>query len=193
LIENQLIFIKLIIQGLIVLSNDNPKKSSFVKDSAIVNERISLFSEDASIHDILYGGRLLQIVEKVVLKAAKLHAKRDCLPIGIDGVHFYAPVKRGDILRCSASVNRVWDNKMEVGIRVVADDFFELEQKDILSAYFTLAVFDEENHPEKVLEVIPKTKAEKKRFYDAEKRRQLREKNSFKINRFTPFAYSIKK
>ena len=175
-----------------MLSNGKPKKGLPVRDTAIVNERISLFSDDATIHDILYGGRLLQLVEKVVLKAAKKHAKRDCLPIGIDCVRFYAPVKRGDILHCSASINRVWDNMTEVGIRVIADDFFELEQKDILSAYFTLAVFDEEDNPESLLDVVPTTKEQKKRFCDAEKRRQMREKNRFKVKRFTPFSYSVK-
>jgi len=172
--------------------NGKPKKAMSVTDTAIVNERISLFSDDVSIHDIVYGGRLLQLVEKVVLKAAKKHARRDCFPIGIDCVHFYAPVKRGDLLHCSASINRVWDNKMEVGVKVVADDFFELEKKDILSAYFTLAVFDDENDPDPIIDVIPHTKEEKKRFCEAEKRRQIREKNKFKVRRFSPFSYSIK-
>ena len=62
--------------------------------------------------------------------------------------------------------------------KVIAEDFRTLEQKDILSAYFTFVAMDEENNPVEIIPVVPETSEQIKRFEAAEKRRQYRLKQN---------------
>ncbi len=63
---------------------------------------------------------------------------------------------------------------MEIGVKVVAEDFRTLDQKDILSAYFTFVAIDDNHQPVEVIPVIPETPEQIKRFEQAERRRQYR-------------------
>ena len=73
-----------------------------------------------------------------------------------------------------ASVNKAWHTSMEVGVKVVAEDFRTLEQKDILTAYFTFVAVDDDQKPVQIAPVIPETDDEQKRFSEAEQRRKFR-------------------
>ena len=148
------------------------KKGKKVSASALENQKIKLFSKDMSPDGIFFGGRLLQTVDGFARVVANNHAEMNCKPLGIDFVRFFSPVKMGDILTCSASVNRTWESIMEVGVKVVAEDFRLLEKKKILSAYFTYSVQEDVG----VAFIIPETKEDEKRYFAAEKRRQYRNK-----------------
>ena len=63
---------------------------------------------------------------------------------------------------------------MEIGVKVIAEDFRTLEQKDILSAYFTFVAMDDELKPTEILPAIPETEEQLRRFTAAEKRRHYR-------------------
>ena len=139
-----------------------------VSASAMEEHRIELFHEKTDPNSIFFGGKLLELVEKVALIVADSHAEVECETIGIDFVRFFKSVKFGDLLICKASVNRTWNEKIEVGIKVVANDFRMLEEKKILSAYFHCKV--QESDAE-IPFIIPESKEEKKRFIAAEKRR----------------------
>ena len=152
------------------------RKSKPVSHSAIDNQRITLKPEQFSAHDIFFGGRILQHVEDIACLVAEKHVDSCCVTKGIDFVRFYAPVKRGDVLVCSASVNRVWDDSMEVGMKVMAEDFRTLEHKNILAAYFLFSSKEEDE----LCHVIPETKEQKKRYFQADIRRNIRSGNRWK-------------
>ena len=88
-------------------------------------------------------------------------------------------VDRGDILLCCASVNRAWITTLEVGVKVVAEDFRSLDQKDVFSAYFTFAAVDDDFRPIEIAPVIPESPEQIQRFQDAEvrHRRHLEDDN----------------
>lgn len=116
----------------------------------------------------------MQIADTLAAIVAKRHCGTVCVTLGIDSVRFQNPAKRGDILVCMASVNKTWSTSMEVGVKVIAEDFRTLEQKDIFSAYFTFVAVDEDHKPVEIVPVIPETALQQKRFEEAEKRRVLR-------------------
>lgn len=116
----------------------------------------------------------MEIVDNLAGIVAKRHSGKVCVTLGIDSVRFLAPARRGDILFCKASVNRTWNSSMEVGIKVIAEGFRSLENKQIRTAYFTFVAVDDEHRPIKVLPVFPETEEEKRRFHQAEERRQFR-------------------
>lgn len=145
-----------------------------VSASFIIDQVIEIFPHDLNAHGIVLGGKMMQIVDALAAVVAKRHSGKVCTTLGIDSVRFINPVRRGDVLRCRASVNRTWEALMEVGVKVIAEDFRTLDHKDILSAYFTFMAVDEENHPIEIIPVIPETPEQHARFEAAEKRRRVR-------------------
>lgn len=145
-----------------------------VSASYIVDQVIEVFPNDLNPHGTLFGGRVMQIVDSLAAIVAKRHTGKVCVTLGIDSVRFLNPARRGDILVCMASVNRSWRTSMEVGVKVVAEDFRTLEQKDILSAYFTFVAVDDDHKPVEVIPVIPETPDQILRYEEAEARRKYR-------------------
>jgi acyl-CoA hydrolase len=145
-----------------------------VSASFIIDQVVEVFPNDLNPHGTLFGGRVMQIVDTLAAIVAKRHSGKVCVTLGIDSVRFLNPARRGDILVCKASVNRTWTTSMEVGVKVVAEDFRTLEQKDILSAYFTFVAVDDDNTPIEIIPVIPETPEELRRYEEADTRRKHR-------------------
>ncbi|MES2273881.1 MAG: acyl-CoA thioesterase [Chlamydiota bacterium] len=145
-----------------------------VSASAIIDQVVEVFPNDLNPHGTLFGGRVMQIVDSLAAIVAKRHSGKVCVTLGIDSVRFLNPARRGDILVCMASVNRAWRTSLEIGVKVLAEDFRTLEQKEILSAYFTFVAVDDDHKPVEVIAVIPETEEQLKRYEEAEARRQYR-------------------
>jgi len=150
------------------------KRRRFVSFSSLDEKKISLSTKDLSPHGVFFGGVILQAVDEIARKVAQTHAEFALEDKGIDFVRFYNSVKKGDILVCYASINKAWKYSLEVGIKVIAEDFRLLDKKKILSAYFTFAINENEQKGETLPMIVPQTKEEKKRYIAAEKRKLLR-------------------
>jgi acyl-CoA hydrolase len=145
-----------------------------VSASFIIDQVVEVFPNDLNPHGTLFGGRVMQIVDTLAAIVAKRHTGKVCVTLGIDSVRFMNPARRGDILVCMASVNRTWHTSMEVGVKVIAEDFRTLEHKDILSAYFTFVAVDDDNRPVEIIPVIPETEEQILRYQEADQRRKHR-------------------
>jgi len=150
------------------------KKGKPVSASAVVDQVVDVFPNDLNSHGTLFGGRLMQIVDMLAAIVAKRHCGKVSVTLGIDSVRFLNPARRGDILVCKAAVNKTWHTSMEVGVKVFAEDFRTLEQKHILSAYFTFVAMGDDDKPVNIIPVIPESKEELRRFHEAEERRKVR-------------------
>jgi acyl-CoA hydrolase len=149
------------------------RKGKRISESAIDGRRIKLFYEKINPLNIIFGGRILEIVNSYASLVAEKHAEVKCKTSGIDFVRFFSLAKMGDILVCFVSVNRAWEFSMEVGVKVIAEDFRSLEQKHILSAYFTFETIGKERE---IAYVICETKKQKRRYVKARERKNFREK-----------------
>src|SRR5690606_10903241 len=89
-----------------------------------------------------------------------------------------APAVRGDILIFHAACNRSWRSSMEIGVRVIAENPKNGEQKHILSAYLTFVALDKNHKPIEVPQIIPESEKEKRRYAEAEFRRQNRQREA---------------
>ncbi len=145
-----------------------------VSDSMVIDQVVEVFPNDLNPHGTLFGGRILQIIDTLAAVVAKRHSGKVCVTLGIDSVRFLHPAHRGDILVCMASVNRTWRTSMEVGVKVMAEDFRDLSRKHILSAYFTFVPVDDRHKPIPVNAVIPETPDQIRRYEKAELRRRHR-------------------
>ena len=65
---------------------------------------------------------------------------------------------------------------MEIGVKVVAEHYETGKRRHILSAYFTFIALDQDKVPCEVAQVVPKTPIEKRRYEEANDRRERRKK-----------------
>lgn len=149
-------------------------KGKPVSASMVVDQVVEVFPNDLNSHGTLFGGRVMQIIDALAAIVAKRHTGMVCVTLGIDSVRFLNPAYHGDILVCKASINRTWRTSMEVGVKVLAEDFRTLLQKHILSAYFTFVPIDDQHKPALVHPIIPETPDQLRRYEEADKRRQHR-------------------
>jgi acyl-CoA hydrolase len=140
-----------------------------------INDQTSIvFPNDLNSLGTLFGGRLIERADLVAAVVAKRHTGRSCVTLGIDSVRFLASARHGDILIFKAAVNRVWRTSMEIGLKVFAEDFATLKRKHIVSAYFTFVGVDDKLCPVEIPPVTPETDDEKRRYEEADERRELR-------------------
>lgn len=145
-----------------------------VSASAIHDQTAVVYPNDLNAYGTLFGGRVLELCDKLAGVVAKRHAGAVCVTLSVDSVRFLAPAQHGDILVFKASLNRTWHSSMEIGLKVLAENFRNLERKHIISAYFTFVAVDDNMKPIAVCPVIPESEEEKRRYREADKRRQLR-------------------
>lgn len=145
-----------------------------VAESAIHDQTTVVFPNDLNAYGTLFGGRVLDLCDRLAGVVAKRHSGKACVTLGIDSVRFLAPAKHGDILVFKASMNRVWKTSMEIGLKVFKEDFRTQERVHILSAYFTFVALDDHLKPVEIPPVLPHSADEKRRYEQAEKRRLLR-------------------
>jgi len=152
------------------------KEGKTVGESALDNQALEIHSSDLTPYGIVISARILHMVSKQASHVAQTHSGTICENSGIDYVRFYSAVSKNDKLFCKIAVNRVWGSTIEVGVKVLAEDFRLIEQKDVLTAYFLFEAKDEEGNLADIPEVIPESDAEKRRYVYAETRRQQRRK-----------------
>jgi len=146
----------------------------YVSESAIHDQTAIVFPNDLNAYGTLFGGRAIEMADRVAAVVAFRHSGRQCVTLALDSVRFLGPARGGDIIVFQASVNRVWRTSMEVGVKASVENFKTLRRTHIFSAYFTFVAMDEQFNPVQVAPVTPVTDDEKRRYEKAEQRRQRR-------------------
>ena len=122
----------------------------------------------------LLGGQLMHWVDICAALCASKHNHRVCVTASVDKIDFRHPISLGDAVTLVASVNRVFNTSMEIGVKVFAESFKEGSKVHTNTAYLTFVSVDEEGKPLKAIEAIPETEDEKRRYDEALQRRENR-------------------
>ena len=149
------------------------KTPKTVKETATVTHDI-VHPGDSNSYGIAFGGYLMGLLDKAACIAARRHCEGRVTTVGIDGVRFFRPAEVGMILDVKASINRVFNSSMEIGVKVTGTPLEQTETYDICHAYMTFAALDSKGKPTGIAQVIPETDEEKRRFEEALARRESR-------------------
>jgi acyl-CoA hydrolase len=152
-----------------------------------VRESISEMTEivlpnDANPLNALLGGRLMHWIDLAGAMAAHRHSRAYVVTASIDHLDFLVPVRVGDFVILRSSVNRVYHTSMEVGVKVWVENYRSQESRHVSSAYLTFVAIDAAGNKIPVPQVIPETEAEKRRYEDAARRREIRRNESARRN-----------
>jgi len=124
----------------------------------------------------IHGGILLSMMDKVAYACASKHAGTYCVTVSVDKVEFLQPVEVGELVALKASVNYVGRTSLIVGIRVESENVKTGLIKHTNSCYFTMVAKGDDNKPQQVPELILENEEDIKRFIEALRVREIKEK-----------------
>lgn len=153
--------------------------SKRVSDSILIMTELVLPNHTNQLGNLL-GGQLMHWIDICAALAAAKHTNHVCVTASVDRIDFHHPIKLGDAVTLLASVNRVFNTSMEVGVKVFADSFRRGTRIHTNSAYLTFVSVDDDGKPVKAKNIIPQSEDENRRYNAALRRRQdrLKTRNS---------------
>jgi acyl-CoA hydrolase len=129
---------------------------------------------DANVSGNVFGGTILRQIDEIASIVAFKHARSNVVTASIDRMDFLAPVYIGDLLRLIASINYVHKTSMEIGVRVEAENPLTGQIRHTGTCYLTCVALDKNGRPTVVPPLIVGAEEEKRRWAEAEVRRQRR-------------------
>jgi acyl-CoA hydrolase len=129
---------------------------------------------DANSAGFIHGGTVMKLCDEAAGAAAVKHSRCRVVTAGVDRMAFITPIRVGELVTFSASVNAAWRTSMEVGVRVDAENPRTGEKRHTNSAYFTMVAVDENGHPLQVPPLVTETDEERGREAEAQVRRRNR-------------------
>lgn len=127
---------------------------------------------DANTIGMVFGGRIIQLMDMVAAIAARRHSNLSVVTVAVDQVRFLQTIRVGHVMTFLASVNRAFQTSMEVGIKVIAEDTHQGKKFHAASAYFTFVGLDEKGKPCLVPDARPQSEDEIRRRQQAEERKK---------------------
>ncbi len=129
---------------------------------------------DANTAGNVHGGTVMKLCDEAAALAAIKHSRQRVVTAAMDRMAFLYPIRVGDLVTLSASVNAAWRTSMEVGVRVEAENPRTGEARHTNTAYLTMVALDEEGKPVPIPPLTAATPTEQRRLREAEMRRANR-------------------
>ncbi len=144
-----------------------------VRDSCSEYSELAL-PNDANPLGNLIGGRVMHLVDISGAIAAMRHARIPVVTASIDHMTFLHPVHIGELVILKSTVNRVFRTSMEVGVKVFVENLRTGSIRHTSSAYLTFVGIDGDGNCVPVLQAIPESEEELRRYAAAGERRKYR-------------------
>ncbi|MHA7963316.1 acyl-CoA thioesterase [Paenibacillus sp. CAU 1782] len=133
-----------------------------------------IFPQDTNHYDTMFGGKLMEYMDKVAAIAAMRHARGRVVTASTDSLDFLAPIRIGEVIEVEAFVSWTSRSSMEIYVSVVSENLYSGERKPTVTAFFTFVALDDNGKPTPVPPVEPETEEEKALFLSAPERHALR-------------------
>ncbi len=129
---------------------------------------------DANSVGNIHGGTVMKLCDEAAGLAAIRHSRSRVVTAGMDRMTFLVPIRVGELVTFSATVNAAWRTSMEVGVRVAAENPRTGEVRHTNTAYLTMVAVDQDGRPAPVPSVIAESPVDQRRMREAELRRANR-------------------
>jgi acyl-CoA hydrolase len=120
----------------------------------------------------LLGGRLMHWIDLAGALAAHRHSHSYVVTASMDHIDFLVPVHVGDMVILQSAVNRVFKTSMEVGVKVLVENYISGTHQKVATAYLTFVAVDRFGRKLEIAPAIPETEDEKRRYEGALRRRE---------------------
>jgi len=122
----------------------------------------------------VHGGAILKLLDQVAYACASRYAGSYVVTLSVDQVTFEQPIHVGELVTFLANVNYTGRSSMEIGIKVVAEHVTQGVIRHTNSCFFTMVAVGQDGRPVPVPPLQPTTEDGKRRFKEAQLRKQHR-------------------
>ncbi|MGH8353051.1 MAG: acyl-CoA thioesterase [Pseudomonas sp.] len=143
--------------------------------NAQLSMTVLMMPDMANFSGNVHGGTVLKYLDEVAYACASRYAGRYVVTLSVDQVIFREPIHVGELVTFHASVNYTGTTSMEIGVKVITENIREHSVRHTNSCFFTMVALDEQGKPTAVPPRQPHTADEKRRFAQAQQRRQIRQ------------------
>ena len=98
-----------------------------ISESIIIMTELVLPNHTNQLSKLL-GSQLMHCIDICAALCASKHNHRICVTTSVDKIDFHHPVRLGDAVTLSASINRVFNTSMEVGVKVYAESLKRVQR-----------------------------------------------------------------
>jgi len=131
---------------------------------------------DANTLGNILGGKVMHLIDIACAISAHRHCRKPVVTASMDYLDFRHPIKVGELIIIRASVNRAFNTSMECGAKVFSENLETGERQHTSTAYLTFVALNENLKPTAVDPIFSETEEEKRRWEEAEIRREFRMK-----------------
>jgi acyl-CoA hydrolase len=135
-----------------------------------------VFPTDTNHHGTMFGGTLMQYIDKISAISAMRHAGKPVVTASTDSLDFLSPIRLGEAFELEAFVTSTHRTSMEVYVVVRAENLFTGDRRVTCTAFSTFVAVDETGKPVSVPPVVPESEQERKLHESAQERYELRRK-----------------
>lgn len=130
---------------------------------------------DANLHGNIHGGVIMKLVDDAAGVVAARHSGGRAVTAAMDEMAFLVPVHIGDLVHAYAQVNWAGRTSMEIGVRIEAERWNRLDPaRHTATAYLVYVAIDSDGKPRPVPPIAPETDIDRRRYREAEIRREHR-------------------
>lgn len=133
-----------------------------------------LLPADGNPMGTVFGGVILDQIDRAAYIAGVRHADGICLTASFDRVDFLRPVYVGDIVHFNAQVTYVGTSSMEIWIRVEAERPGVRGRTAVGNAFVTMVAVDDAKRPRPVAPLALETAEDRRLFAEGEARMRER-------------------
>lgn len=133
-----------------------------------------ILPEDAFYGNLMSVGKLMMDIDETAAILAGRFVRGIIVTGSIDDLYFYSPIRVGEIIIIKAGLNYVGKMSLEVGIKVLTEDFTTGNQKHTCSAFLNFVHIGEDGKPKSVPNFKPETFTEIRHWKEAEERKRVR-------------------
>ncbi len=144
-----------------------------VEDS-MVNTVFSVLPEDTNVYGNLFGGKLVEWIDRTAGIVAVRHSRKNVVTANIDNLSFLEPIKLGDIVILRAWINYTGTTSMEIQVDVYNERSSDGSKVMACRAYLTYVAIDEYGKPVPVPKLNILNDEQKQRYDQALERKKQR-------------------
>ena len=126
-------------------------------DHSTLSMSLLMTPDMANFTGNVHGGTLLKLLDEVAYACASRYSRRYAVTLSVDRVIFREPIRVGELLILSASINYTGRTSMEVGIRVETENIHTGIRRHTNSCYFTMVAMGDDGRPREVPPLTPET------------------------------------
>jgi acyl-CoA hydrolase len=129
---------------------------------------------DANFTGNVFGGSILEEIDRVAYITASRHAKATTVTASLDRVDFLGPVHVGEVLEFVAALTFVGRSSMEVAVQVRAEDVHGGPSRHVVQAFVTMVAVDPAGRPVAAPPLILESAEDRARFDQGRQRMEDR-------------------